>query len=252
MTADAESRRDPVDWSPFLERYRAGEWRAPIFHDMVASDLRRLAAEREVTLLDIGCGRGFDDEPKFQTQLAPFAKRYIGVEPDAEMAANPVITEVHHTIYEDAPLAPGSIDLAYSVMVLEHVAAPEVFWNKLHGDLSDGGVFWGFTIDARNLFAHLSMLTKTLRIKDWYLDRLHGSKGEERYENYPVHYRSNRPKEIERHAAAFRSLSLVNFHRVGQLDFYLPAPLRPIGRGIDRFIQWRKLPGSIMAIRAEK
>jgi hypothetical protein len=29
-------------WAPYLERYRAGEWRDRIFHDVILADARRL------------------------------------------------------------------------------------------------------------------------------------------------------------------------------------------------------------------
>ncbi|CAN0488568.1 unnamed protein product, partial [Phaeothamnion confervicola] len=58
--------RDPR-YAPFLTRYRSGEWRAPIFRDLILADAEQ---ENCSTFLDIGCGRGFDDEPAIQQILA--------------------------------------------------------------------------------------------------------------------------------------------------------------------------------------
>jgi hypothetical protein len=84
------------------------------------------------------------------------------------------------------------------------------------------------------------------------LNRLHGNKGEGRYENYPVYYRCNTPEQIQQSTYSFQSRMVLNFHRVGQLDYYIPRSLRWLGRRVDRYIQSRGLPGSILAVRIVK
>ena len=246
-----ETQHETPNWSRYTDRYKNGEWRAPIFCDMVLDDLKRFVSP-SLTLLDIGCGKGFDDDPKFQPMLAGACTTYIGVEPDKRMETSPLFHQVHRCFFEDAPLEPSSIDLAFSVMVLEHLKTPQVFWDKLHACLKEGGVFWGFTIDARHPFSKLSSLSQTLKVKDWYLDRLHGVKGEERYENYPTYYRSNRPDQLKKLTSNFREMTTINFHRMGQMDFYLPKFARWIGRAYDRYLQSRNLAGAIMAVRVVK
>jgi SAM-dependent methyltransferase len=240
------------DWSPYIDRYRRGEWRAPIFRDMIRADLQRLRPFRPPVLLDIGCGSGLDDDVRLQASLAAEAGRYVGVEPDAIIKTGAVFHAVHHCSFEAAPLEPASVDVAFAVMVLEHVNAPVAFWDKLHTVLRAGGVFWGFTMDARHYFAKASLLAKKFQIKEWYLDRLHGRKGKERYENYPVYYQCNTPERLERLARRFRSRIILNFHRVGQLDYFFPTRLRWLGRSIDRITARRGSPGSILAVRVVK
>jgi SAM-dependent methyltransferase len=240
------------DWRPFTERYRRGEWRAPIFADMVLTDMARLGSPRSLTLLDIGCGTGFDDDLGLQIRIAENARKVIGIEPDGEVVAPPILDEFHNDRFENAPIESCSIDVAFAVMVLEHVDSPARFWSKLYDVLKDGGVFWGFTVDARNWFAKASSLIEGAGIKDWYLNRLLGAGGVERYANYPVYYRCNTPAQIEAWTATFRSRTIRNFHRVGQLDYYIPKPLRWIGRRVDWHILSRGLPGTLMAIRLVK
>lgn len=241
-----------LDWSPYIERYRRGEWRAPIFRDMILADVRRLRPFRSPVLLDIGCGSGLDDDVRLQTSLAAEAGCYVGVEPDTIVKTGSIFHAVHHCSFEEAPVEPASVDVAFAVMVLEHLTSPEAFWHKLHTVLRADGVFWGFTMDARHYFAKASLLAKKLHFKDWYLDRLHGRKGQERYENYPVHYQCNTPEQIERLARGFRSCTILNFHGVGQLDYFFPTRLRWLGRSIDKFTARRGFPGSILAVRAVK
>lgn len=243
----------PVDWKRFPQRFVDGEWRSTIFRDMILADVHRLEQERgKLRLLDIGCGKGFDGNPEIQRELAAAAGEYIGVEPDLDIELESVITTSHRCLFEDAPIPPGSIDIAFSVMVLEHVQHPEQFWAKINSVLSDGGVFWGFTMDARHWFVYASLLTDKLGIKDWYLERLHGKRGDDRYENYQVYYRSNKPGQLKDQNRMARSLEVINFGRVGQMDFYFPSKLRWVGRMMDRIGNLLHMPGTMLAVRVEK
>jgi SAM-dependent methyltransferase len=203
-------------------------------------------------LLDIGCGKGFDGDLRLQASLADTAREYIGIEPDPEIPLAPFFTSSHRCLFEEAAIPGNSIDVAFAVMVLEHLSSPQAFWDKLRLVLRQGGVFWGFTMDARHWFVRASRLAQRLKVKDWYLNRLHGNRGEERYENYPVHYRSNTPAQFEQLAASFRSCTVFTLGRVGQLDYYFPKGFKWVGRGIDRLDRWRKKPGSLLAVRVVK
>src|SRR5262245_46372604 len=116
-------------WKPYVERYRSGECRDRIMHDMILEDARRMRPP--LTLLDIGCGKGFDGDVPLQHSLAAAAGRYIGIEPDTNVAPADCFTEVHRCFLEDAPIAPGSVDVAFAIMVLEHLEAPQRFWDKV-------------------------------------------------------------------------------------------------------------------------
>jgi len=207
-------------WSRYLDRYRGGEWRAPIFRDMIRDDARRLG--RGLTWLDIGCGKGLDDDLALQKSLAAEAGRYIGIEPDRAILIGPHVTDVHRCVFEEAPLAAGSVDVAFSSFVLEHVPEPGRFFEKLHEVLVEGGVFWGLTVDSRHYFCLLSRLIERLRLKDWYLRCLRRSWGEG-YGNYPTYYRANSPGRIRKQTGRFRRVDFIRFHRVGQLEPGAPA-----------------------------
>jgi SAM-dependent methyltransferase len=238
-------------WAPYLERYRAGEWRDRIFHDMILSDARRLA--NRPTVLDIGCGKGFDGDVPLQHSIAAQAERYIGIEPDPAVALGDYFTETHRCLFEEARLGEGSVDVAYAIMVLEHLAQPQAFWDKLHQVLVDGGVFWGLTVDARHFFARLSTWAGRLRIKDLYLDLVLGRDPDAgRYRNYPTYYRANTPVQIAHLAGAFRSCQFVNFSRLGQWSSYLPGLLRPLAEHVDRRAIQQARPGTLLIVRATK
>jgi len=247
-------QHDDPEWAAYPRRYAAGEWRGPIFRDMVLADVHRLAAERpeSLSILDIGCGNGFDGELELQQAVARAAGPYIGIEPDPDIALSDVFTTVHRCFFEDAPLDPASIDIAFAVMVLEHIREPQRFWDKLYEVLRPGGVFWGFTVDARHWFVPASWLAGRLHLTDRYLDLLSGGTLDGRYENYEVFYRMNTPATIEGGTRAFTSKTFVNFRRVGQMDPYIPRGFRWLGRGFDRVARGMGWPGAITAVRLVK
>jgi 2-polyprenyl-3-methyl-5-hydroxy-6-metoxy-1,4-benzoquinol methylase len=125
---DGPAQADP--WAPYIERFRSGEWRDRLLHDLVVEEARRFGPKP--TILDIGCGRGLDGDIPLQRSLANVAGRYIGIEPDPAIDLGTYFTETHRCHFEHAPLVPGSVDIAIAVMVLEHLPDPQAFWS-----------FWG-------------------------------------------------------------------------------------------------------------
>lgn len=232
------------------ERYRAGAFRDRVVHDLILADAARLGDG--LTFLDIGCGKGFDTDVPLQQSLVAAAGRYIGIEPDAAVELDGPITDVRRCLFEQADLAPGSVHVAFAIMVLEHLADPQPFWDKLHAVLAPGGVFWAMTVDARHWFCRASLWMERLRLKELYLSWLFGARGRERYENYPVHYRCNTPARVAHYAEAFASVQCVNLSRVGQCDELFPRFLRPLSRRLERRAVRRGKPGTLLVVRAVK
>ena len=234
----------------YLSRYRAGEWRDRIFLDMILADAAHF--EDQPTILDIGCGHGFDGNLALQKELADSAEQFIGIEPDAAMQPGDYFHRIHRNYFEDAPLESNSIDIAYAVMVLEHLKRPQQFWDKLHDVLRPGGIFWGLTVDRRHWFCTLSKALDQLRLKELYLNCLLGKRGEDRYENYPVYYRNNTPLDIASVTGAFARQDCWNFSREGQCAAYFPPPFAPVIAWFDRRAIRTNRPGSLLAIRVQK
>src|SRR5262245_43085799 len=223
------------------QRYREGTCRDRIVHDLILADAARLG--RRLTFLDIGCGKGFDTDIPLQQALVRAATHYIGIEPDVSVTLGDYIKDVRRCLFEQADLPPHSVHLAFAIMVLEHLADPQPFWNKLHEVLVPGGVFWALTVDARHWFCRASLWAQRLRIKERYLSWLLDSRHEGRYENYPVYYRCNLPSDIERYARRFSSVCCFNLARVGQCDDLFPMILHPLSRHLESVRLRRGNPG---------
>lgn len=239
------------DLSRVLGRYRGGEPRNLIFRDLILGSVARVRAD-VVSVLDIGCGHGLDGSLELQRSIADAAGRFIGVEPDPDIQPPAHFTEVHRCLLEDAPLAPGSIHVAYSAFVLEHVATPQRFWDRIYDALAPGGVVWGITVDARHPFRLASGLLERLQLKDAYLDLLRGRRGIDRYENYPTHYRTNAPRQIRGQTRRFTRAAFLSLHREGQLDYYVPRSYRWAMRLMERAAMTLRLPGSVLLVRLTK
>jgi hypothetical protein len=139
-------------------------------------------------------------------------------------------------------------------MVLEHLAEPQAFFDKLALVVKPGGVFWAFTVDRRHYFSWLSQLLGGLRLKDLYLDRVRGRRHESaaRYDNYPTHYRCNSPAALAAACGHMFTIQTWSLHRVGQLDGYVPYRLRGLSRRLDRAILAAGWPGSVLVARLRR
>jgi SAM-dependent methyltransferase len=203
-------------------------------------------------VLDIGCGLGFDGELRFQEALSAQAGRFIGIEPDRTIDPPKIFSEVYQTTLEDAPIPHGSIDVAYAVMVMEHVADPAAFWSRLHDILAPGGVFVAFSVNGAHWFAPVTRFMSVTRLKTRYLNLVQGERGTERYADYPVYYRTNTLRQIRRVARDFQTIKTVMFGATGNVAFYAPQALQPVVRSIDKLAYLLFGQSINILIRAER
>ncbi len=239
-------------WANWLARLAHGEWRTPVFFEIVSSEISARSGSGRPTVMDVGCGRGFDGERRIQEALATQAGKFIGVEPDPSMDPPKIFTEVFHTLLEDAPIPRGSVDVAYAIMVLEHVADPAAFWSRLYDILVPGGVFVAFTVNGAHWCAPVTRFLSAARLKSAYLTLLFGKPGADRVADYPVYYRTNTPAQIQRAARNFRSVTTLTCGTVGDVASYAPRPLRPMVRAFDQLAHRINGQRCNLIVRAER
>lgn len=217
----------------WLQQLAQGHWRTPVYYEMVSAEAAQFERRGKPTILDIGCGKGFDGELRYQELLAERAGRYIGIEPDRSIDIPNVFTEVFKTSFEEAPIPAASVHIAYAVMVMEHIESPLSFWSRLHEILAPGGVFLGFSVNGAHWFAMVSRLFCLTKLKTRYLNLRYGMRGTNRYEDYPVYYRTNTRTQIMRFAKGFHSVEVVPYGPVGSVAEYAPAILQTAVRAFD-------------------
>jgi SAM-dependent methyltransferase len=225
--------------------------RAEFFYEQIVEEIQNRKI-RPSAILDIGCGGGFHHRSDLQESLGSMCDRFIGVEPDPEAKIIPRFDYVHKGLFTNTGIPDASIDVAFAVMVLEHVESPQEFFAELSRVMKPGGVFFGFTVDARHWFSRASTFLEKTHLKEGYLRLLKGRRGVERYENFPTAYRCNRPNDLQRDMGNNFDIDCVSLHRVGQLDFYIPSLLQPISHLLDRASVSGRFSGSCLMVRAER
>jgi hypothetical protein len=244
--------------SRYSEMYRRGVWRSRLLHDMIMDDVNEMRSHGPdegtgdaLTMLDIGCGNAFDDDAPLQRSLASAADKYIGIEPDPAIHVQDCFSEVHRNTLETAPIAVGSVSIAFAIMVLEHLLNPQPFWDKVYDVLAPGGVFWAATVDARHWFCKVSRCAGWLHMKEPYL-RLIGESGEGHYRKYPVYYHSNTPMQIRRYTSRFSECRFMNLNRAHELEHFVPHWLRGFAGYLRRRAVARGGLGTLLVVRAVK
>jgi SAM-dependent methyltransferase len=225
--------------------------KAEFFYQLVIDEIDR-RQDTPLAILDIGCGGGFHHRADLQANIGARSSRFIGIEPDPEAKIISKFDKVHRGMFHQTPIESRSVDLAYAVMVLEHVEKPTEFFAELERVLAPGGVFLGFTVDARHWFSSASSFLEKSGLKEAYLRVLQGRRGIERYENFPTAYRCNKPRDLEREVPKGFKLETLSLHKVGQLDYYFPKLLHPMSHLMDKLTLACNLPGSCLVVRIER
>lgn len=235
---DRHTDARPRDLSTFGALASSYNFRHPsdrcgLFVQLLVEECARAAARQGkrggVRVMDIGCGRGIGLDPKFLEPVRGAADELWGIEPDTRIAPPPgVFDQFQHAFLENAALPEGAdgFDVAYSFMVMEHVMDPMGFMRALHRCLKPGGTYLFITINGAHYFARIAGLLRALRLDEAVLRLVRRDVVDEYH--YPVAYKFNTPRAIERCAAelGFERPEYVFVEREGPSP-YFPGPLRP-------------------------
>jgi SAM-dependent methyltransferase len=157
-------------------------------------------AARSRMVAEVGCGRGalvdLDQAGGAWQDLRGEGRTVIGIDIEQTGVENPVIDEFR-LIGGDGrwPLDDGSVDLAVSDFVLEHVTDPEDFVRELARVLRPGGMFIARTISRHSVLAAAARLVPN----DHHakaLERL--QPGREERDVFRTAYKMNTRKDLDR------------------------------------------------------
>ena len=204
--------------------------RARLFVRLLTKELEE--RPHPVRALDIGCGNGISSNREEQTiylhAIAQETDELWGIEPDAQIQPDHgLFTNFQHALLEDAELPENYFDLAYSFMVMEHVADPDQFLQAVYRCLKPGGIYIFVTPNGHHYFTRIAGALKKLKLDELILRILRGKAVEEYH--YPVQYRCNRHADIKRltTATGFLSPQIACVEITGPKP-YLPFILRPV------------------------
>lgn len=179
-----------------------------------------------VRVLDVGCGRGIGRRPEYQWAIRPNVDEYWGLDPDESRFPPTGLFDQHqHALMETAKLPENYFDVAYSYMVMEHVADPTGFLKALVRCLKPGGVYIFLTPNKRHYFTITASLLHSLKLDESVLRIIKRSTIDDYH--YPVQYLFNDEKHINKAASDldFNEPEFVYLESHGPRG-YMPGPLR--------------------------
>ncbi len=215
---------------------------------LVAEACEQRAGQRPIRVVDIGCGNGIERQERYQWAIRERLDEYWGVEPDPGITPPPgLFTTYRNATLETAALPANHFDVAYSFMVMEHVADPEAFMRALGRCLRPGGVYIFVTPNGRHYFARTASVLRRLRLDELVL-RLTVGRAADEY-HYPVQYRFNgerRIREIARETG-FDPPEFAYFEVHGPIG-YFPKPLRFVYHALQAKRRFIRRPESLLTM----
>lgn len=197
-----------------------------VFARLVIKECQKRTSPLRV--LDVGCGRGIGRRPEYQWAIRPYVDEYWGLDPDESRYPQAGLFDKHqYALMETAKLPENYFDVAYSFMVMEHVADPIGFLKSLERYLKPGGVYLFLTPNKRHYFTITASLLHSLKLDEIILRIIRRSIIDDYH--YPVQYLFNDVKRINNAA------SELNFDEPVYLYLeqdgprgYMPGPLKII------------------------
>jgi SAM-dependent methyltransferase len=204
--------------------------------------------------LDIGCGSGIFGIEDLLRPVRMQAAELWGLEPDPRTEVPQIFDVVHRSMVEVADLPTDYFDVAFSVMVMEHVQAPMDFLAAVWKVLSPGGRYIFITINDLHYFGRIAKLMRKMRMDELAVRVVRGTRQVATY-HYPVQYRCNRVSVVDRLAreTGFTNPAYVFVEEAGPID-YFPGALKPIYQALQWKRTWRRRPDILlmMIARLEK
>ena len=182
-------------------------------------------------VLDIGCG------PAMTLGLEPLYdvfQHLDGVDPSPDVSRHPKLRERWHGELESSGVPNGVYDMAYAYNVVEHIAVPLPFLQRVKQVLRPDGVFWALTPHALHPFAAAVRTVQAIGLKKAARARNEG------VNDYPAYYRLNSASAVTEAAekCGFRSAEFVFMPNVNW-DTYFPTWARFIPHTYDRLLGFR-------------
>ena len=162
------------------------DYRPEYFFDVLLQHLRP-----NDHVLEIGAGSGINKQNHFD--LRDRVTRYVGIDPDASVLANPYLHESHRCSAESLPFANESFDLVFHNYVAEHFASPLACNREIARILKPGGLLL-FQTPNRYYYASLVAQLTPQWFHEFYVRRFASGRSDK--EVFRTFYRLNDARVI--------------------------------------------------------
>lgn len=161
------------------------KWDVKLLRERV---LQRLGPE--VDLLDLGAGRGANEDLNFKGHCRMVA----GVDVDDAVLTNPYLDEAKLQTVPDfkIPYPDNRFDVVFCHSVVEHVEDADAFFTEACRVLKPNGIFLAKTPNKRHYVAVLASLTPT-----WFHDFYNRLLGRGEGDTFPTTYVCNTPGQMD-------------------------------------------------------
>lgn len=161
------------------------------FIDRIQSVIRA-----EMTLLDIGAGAGSLNQYAFRGKC----REIIGIDMDNRVEDNPLLDRGIVADASEIPLPDQTVDLAFSIYVLEHIEDPMSFLREVSRVLKPGGQFWFMTPNKYHYVPIIARLTGTVFHK-W----VNKKRGRDEDDTFPTFYKMNSRRDLSKLVGSFKN-----------------------------------------------
>lgn len=100
-------------------------------------------------VIEIGAGKGLC---RYVKNISDKAGKLIGVDPSPNIENNFYVHSYIKAPFEEADIPNNSLDVIYSIYVMEHIENPERLFLKAHQTLKENGKFYFITPNRPHYF----------------------------------------------------------------------------------------------------
>jgi ubiquinone/menaquinone biosynthesis C-methylase UbiE len=191
-------------------------WNERIYYELVSQ------YTRDRRWLDLGCGRGTDEQVLLSIRRCMGERVHVGVDIEMRSLRDSVERNRVCANVESLPFASGSFDLVTSNMVFEHLDDPIAALKEAHRVLDDRGILVIHTACSRHYMLMAGRLLSSVLPRETYRDLVASYTERKKEDIFPTRYRVNTEKKLSAAAseAGFRECV------VRYLETPLDLPLR--------------------------
>lgn len=163
------------------------------------------------TVLDVGCGRGAPN----LVRLKGHAKTLIGIDLVEFEIADPELLLISGDVCDMSAITSGSVDLAYSRSVMEHVEDTMAACAEINRVLKPGGKYMVLTPNA---WDYVSMIARVIPNR-FHARMVRITSGRQETDVFPTLYNANTFRQLKK-IARLTNFALLHFEYLGQYPAY--------------------------------